>query len=90
MNQSAYFDLEDVWVNELFGDVWIFTFVGLGMIWYFSIKAKLPYHIPILLSVIWCAICFSIAYSQLIILWIIALLMVGFLFYYGISKLMSR
>jgi len=88
MNMSNYFDLEEIWVNELVGDVWLFVFVGIIMIWFIALKSKLPFQIPILLTVLWFSVCFSISTESLLILWFMVLLGVGALFYYGISKLM--
>jgi len=88
MNMTNYFDLEEVLVNELIGDIWLFVFIGVIMIWLYSLKSKLPFQIPILLSIMWFAVCFSISTGTLLILWFMALLAVGGIFYYGISKLM--
>jgi hypothetical protein len=90
MNQSAYFDLQDVLQNELIGDIWLMVFVGVLVIWFVCLKAKTPFNIPITFSLIWFAVCFSIAYSELLILWAMVVLGVGFMFYYGISRLMAR
>jgi len=88
MNMTNYFDMEEVLVNELVGDIWLFVFIGIIMIWWFSLKSKLPFQIPILLSIMWFSVCFSISTGTLLILWFMALLAVGGLFYYGISKLL--
>ena len=88
MNMSNYFDLEEIWVNELVGDVWLFVFVGIVMIWLVCIKSKTPFQIPMLLTVVWAAICFSIATNQLLILWFMAILIIGFMFYYNMSKIL--
>jgi len=86
MNMSNYFDLEEIWVNELVGDVWLFLFVGVIMIWLVCIKCKTPFQIPALLTVLFSGIVFSIATNTLLILWFMAILAVGFMFYYGLSK----
>jgi len=62
--------------------------VGIIMIWFMALKSKLPFQIPILLTVLWFSVCFSISTESLLILWFMVLLGVGALFYYGISKLM--
>jgi len=85
---SNYFDLEEIWVNELVGDIWLFVFVGIILIWLISIKSKAPFQIPALLTVIWCAVCFSIAYNALLILWFMAILIAGFIFYYVLNKIL--
>ncbi len=90
MNQSAYFDLEDIWINELVGDVWLFLFVGIIIIWFVSIKAKIPYEISIILSVFWVGVVFASAFDAILIAWILAVAGVGFLFYYNLTKALKR
>ena len=51
INQSNFFDLYDVLVNELIGDVWMAIIVSLAIIWFLSIKAKMPYQLSILFGV---------------------------------------
>lgn len=89
MNMSNYFDLKEVWVNELIGDTWVFLFVGLIMIWIISAKAKIPFQISGLLSIIWISLCFTISYSEFSILWALAIIAAGFMFYYGVAKLLK-
>ena len=90
MNQSAYFDLEDIWINELVGDIWLFLFVGLIIIWFVSIKAKIPHEISIILSVFWIGVVFVSAFDAILIVWILTVAGVGFLFYYNLTKALKR
>ena len=90
MNQTAYFDLEDIWIYELIGDTWLFLFVGLIIIWFVSIKAKIPYQISIMLSVFWIGVVFTSALDAVIIAWILTVAGVGFLFYYNLTKALKR
>lgn len=89
MNMSNYFDLKEIWINELFGDVWIFLFVGLIAIWIISAKAKIPFQVATLFSIFWIGLCVSVGYSSYGILWGFAVLFAGFMFYYGVAKLLK-
>jgi len=90
MNVTQYLDLQQAWVYELSGGVFIFVILGLIAIWYISIKAKLDFQLSLLFSILFTGICFSIAYSELLIIWAFDVLVAGFLFYYGVSKLMVK
>ena len=90
MNVTNYFDLEEVLVYELVGSVWIFVFLGIILIWYASIKAKLNFEIPLIATVLFSGICFSIAYNELLILWLLAIMFAGFTFYYGLSNIINK
>lgn len=90
MNQSAYLDLQNSLVYELAGDVWLFFFVGIIILWVASIKYKVPYQIPLLLSLMFGGIMYSIEPANTEIIWIMALLGAGGMFYYGISRILNR
>jgi len=90
MNMSNYFDLKTVWVNELVGDIWIFLFVGLIMIWIVSAKAKIPFQVASLLSIIWVGLSFAaIATSEFMIVWALVIMFAAFILYYGVAKLLK-
>ncbi len=83
-NTDNFLDLWDIWVNELIGDVWIFVFLGIMVISFLSIRAKLPTELTILLNILFLIIVF--AKSSLVILWVFILLGVGVAFYYFYQK----
>lgn len=87
VNQANYLDLWDVFANELVGDPMLFIILSLIAVWYFSIKSKMPYQIPILLSLLLLAIFFA-QLPQMLIIWVFVVLTVGLMFYYAISKAM--
>ena len=89
MNVTEYFDLEQVFVNELVGNVWLFVFMGIIIIWYYCIKSKLDMQIPLVASLLFAGICFSISYNTLLILWVLVIITSGFIFYYGISQILK-
>ncbi len=81
---SNFLDIWDIWVNELIGDVWLFVFLGIVVISYLSIKAKLSIEVTILLNLLFITILF--AKTNLIILWAFILLGGGLMFYYMYQK----
>jgi len=91
MNMSNYFDLKTVWVNELVGDTWLFLFVGLIVIWIVASKAKMPFQVTTMFSIFWVGLCMaaSISTKEFTIVWALLLMGVGFIFYYGIAKLLK-
>ncbi len=83
-----FLDIWDIFVNELIGSVWLFIFLGIVVISYISVKAKLSMEITILLNILFLTIIF--ARSNLIILWAFILLGGGFMFYYFYQKAISE
>lgn len=86
VNQNNFFDLYDIFVNELVGDVMLFVIVALIIIWYLSIKAKMPYQLAILFGLLLLTILF--AKTNILIIWVFIVLIVGLMFYYMINKVM--
>lgn len=89
MNQTAIFDLKDLFMNELIGDVWLFVIVGLILIWLGAARAKLPMGISVVMSIWWLVVCFAMD-TGLVILWFFALLASALLFYYAMVKVMIK
>jgi len=90
MNQTAYLDLKDIFVNEIFGDIWLFAILGMVIIWIFGLKAKVPMQGMLLLNVLWVGLCLSASLAEMYILWIMVLMLVGFIFYYMIMRVLER
>lgn len=84
MDINNFLDLWDIFVNELFGNVWLFIVVALVIIWYLAAKHKLSTEASLVLSVLFLSIIF--ARSNLIILWVFIVLGVGAMFYYFYQK----
>ncbi len=87
-NTDNFLDLYDIWVNELVGDVWIFIFLGLIVIWYLAIKSKMPTEVSVLFAIIFLSAIF--AKTGLTILWVFTVLGVGLIFYYKLSKIIRQ
>lgn len=89
MNQSAYFDIGDIFINELVGDINLFIILSLALLWWLAIKNKMPYQAPLLLSILWLSGIF-IYNTGLEVIWVFVVLFVGAIFYYQISKILRR
>ena len=85
--QEDVFDLYNILVNELAGDVWIAIILGLIIVWLMSIKLKMPYELSILFGLLFVTIMFSETF--IIILWVFVVLIAGLLFYYAMTKAME-
>jgi len=86
INDSNFFDLYDIFVNELVGDVILFIIIALIVVWYLSIKAKMPFQLSILFGLLLLAILF--AETIILVIWVFVVLVVGLMFYYMINKVM--
>ena len=87
VDQSNFFDLYDIFVNELIGDLWLAIIVSLVVLWYLTIKAKMPYQLSILFGILLLAIWF--AETFIMIIWVFVVLAVGLLFYHGVNKILQ-
>ena len=85
--QEDVFDLYNILVNELAGDVWIAIILGLIIVWLMAIKLKMPYELSILFGLLFVTIMFSETF--IIILWVFVVMITGVLFYYAITKAME-
>lgn len=84
LDQTQYFDLYQVVVNEIIGDVLLAVIIGLVVIVFLSIKKKMPYELSILFAMLWLVVIFS--ETNLIIIWTFVVLGVGLMFYFAVSK----
>ena len=85
--QENVFDLYNILVNELAGDVWIAIILGLIFIWLLSIKFKMPYELSILFGLLWLSVMFSETF--ILIIWVFVVLLTGGLFYLAVTKAME-
>ena len=87
-NPDNFLDLHDIFVNELIGDVWLFIFLGLIMIWFLAAKNKLTTEVSMLFAILFLSTIFS--KTGLTILWVFIVLGVGSLFYYKLLKIIRQ
>jgi hypothetical protein len=83
-NVTNVFDFYDIFVNELVGDVVLTIILALIIIWVLSIKTKMPLEISILFGML--ALSIFYAETQIIIIWVFVVLIIGLMFYYVIDK----
>ncbi len=86
--QNNFFDLWDIFVNELIGDVWLTIIIGIIVLIFLSLKFRIPYEVTTVFAVIW----LSIAYAATLIksVWVILVLLVAGLFFYRVSQILER
>lgn len=90
MNISNYLDLGDIWINELFGDPYLFTLVILAVLFYVSIKSKVSVEVTILFAFLFLSIMFARYLDSFKIFWVAVVLGIGVLFYYKYKKVIER
>ena len=88
VNIDEFFDLYDVFANELVGDTNLFVILGNIVISFLAVKFKMPYPIIILINLLWLSTIF--AHTNQLVLWVIVGLVVGILFYYAFSRFWKR
>ena len=89
VNQNNFFDLWDIFANELIGDATLTIFIGLILIVILALKSKTPYQVIILYVVLWFGAVYSVLLSNFNTIWVFLLLFVGLLFYFRIVKIMN-
>jgi len=88
IDTSNFLDFYDIYVNELVGDLWLFIFLGLILIWFLAAKNKLTTEVSMLFVILFLAAIF--AKTGLTILWVFTVLGVGLIFYYKLSKIIRQ
>lgn len=53
VDSSQFFNLWDILVNEIFGDITLFIIFTLALVIIISLKANMPYQVSLLLAAIW-------------------------------------
>ena len=85
VNQDNFLDLWDIFANELVGDAMLFIILALVLVWFVSIKAKMPFQLSILFGLLLLTIFFA-QESGFLIIWVFVVLIVGVMFYYVLNK----
>jgi len=87
-NPSNYFDLYDIFVNQIFGNLNLFIIVLLVVIWFLIAKFNLPFEVGVLLSIIFLSIIVIQTFN--ILIWVFIVLIIGLIFFIPISKVFER
>ena len=87
-DSNNYLDIWNILAYEIIGGVGLTAIIGLCIIAFFSAKNQIPFQTAIVLMVLFVAIIAVIADD--IGLWCIVVSIVGFLFYWVISRIFRR
>lgn len=82
---TNYLDLQDVIINEIFGDWWLFAIIGFILVAYFSARFNMDWRVSITLEVLFLAVIVS-AFEGAQIIYVLLLLIVPALFYYTVRE----
>ncbi len=88
VTQNNFFDLWDIFVNELIGDVWLTIFIGLIVIFVLSIKFKMPFELTSSFGLLWIMVAFATTFME--ILWVLAILTSSGFFFYQLIKTINE
>ena len=83
---SKVFDLWDIFVNELIGDINLAIILGLLLLWVYGMKKGFDWEILLGLSGVFLSAMFAGAGSGLLYIWIPLVGGVGILFFYTMAK----
>ena len=84
ITESNIFDLRNIFINELAGNLFLFVIISLILIFYFATKYNVPYQASVMLSAIFLLIMFAGFSDALIMVWVfivIAIFGSGYLLY---------
>lgn len=84
VNASAYFDLYDTLVNEVVGGLELFLILGIILIFLVCRKMGVTYYGSLLFTMIFVSIIVATTYNPA--WWALTLLIVGLIFYMGLSN----
>ena len=90
MNQTAYFNLDQVLINEIFGTGELFIFGGALIILLVCLKYKIPMFATTLIEIIFIAIGVSMATQLAMPIWVFIIFGIAIIFAAGILKQVSR
>ncbi len=84
ITSNNYFDLYNLFVNELIGDLWLAVIIGLIIIFVISLKSRVPHEVNVLFAVLWLSIIYATSFIDNI--WVLLVMFVGLIFYYRMNK----
>ena len=86
--EDNYFDLYQVFVNEVIGDAWLAIIIGFILITFFCVKSKMAFELATMLCLLFSIIMFE--GTGLMIIWVYTVLAIGTIFYYNIAKAVDK
>ncbi len=87
-NATNFFDFESIFVFELVGSWTLFIFIALIIIAFAATRNNMPTSVTLMLISLFLMIIVATIFDTLI--WVFLLLMIGFIFYFIISRLLRR
>ena len=85
---TSYFDLQQVFVNELIGSVTLTIILGLALIWFIASKKKVPSAVILLFSMLFLLI-FAEAYDN-ILAYVSVIATAAIMFGIGLTALIAK
>lgn len=85
---NNYLDLRQFFINDLFGDYWLFIIVGVFLIVYACTKYQVSTHATLALVLFFLTVCLIAAYTELI--WVFVVFVAGMGFYVMIARALRR
>ena len=82
---TDYLNLYDIFFNEIVGDILLGVIAGLIILWIASIKRNMSLQLTLFFGILWLCVVF-IGNTGLIIVWVLAVMAVGYTFYYNLAK----
>ncbi len=88
VTQNNFFDLWDIFVNELIGDIWLSIFIGLIVIFVLTIKFKMSFELTSSFGLLWIMVAFAATFME--ILWVLAILAASTFFFYNAIRALNE
>lgn len=88
ITQQNYLSLENLFVNELFGNIIVFTIFALLAVNYYSVKNRLPTEAIIALNFLVISASMSIALNSFV--WMIILFVISIVIYSLLARIFNR
>ena len=87
VNVENFFDLYDIFVNELVGGIWLFIAIALIAIVFLSLKNKIPSEAIFLIVALFISLMYAATGEALTLLWVLVVLAAGIIFYLKFVKI---
>jgi len=86
VNIDMPFDIWDVLVNEVIGNIWLFVFLGIGIVMFIAMRNQMPFQVSTVLAVIFILIIVAAVQSDL--LFVLIILAIGSFLYFQFKSIL--
>jgi len=83
---NNFLDLHDVIVNEIFGSYWLFVFVGILLVAYFSARFNMNWQTTIVLEALFLGMVFITYQGIGMFLYVLLVILAPSLFYFALRE----